>query len=71
MTSLIDSPFIKTLVSSANRIENRLWDAVDKSLTYKMNNKGPSTEPCGIPHVIDLSSDLVSLMYTYCFLLLK
>ena len=43
---------IKKLVSSANIMQSKLFDASLRSSTYMRNNKGPSTEPCGTPHTI-------------------
>ena len=45
-------PSIRTVVSSANSMENRFSDTLAKSLKYKINNKGPSMDPCGTPCVI-------------------
>ena len=47
--------------SSANSMENKFSDALAKSLIYKMNNKGPSMDPCGTPCVIGMVADKVSL----------
>ena len=48
-------------MSSANSVENKFSDTLDKSLIYKINNKGPSMDPCGTPCVIDMVADKVSL----------
>ena len=39
------------LVSFASIIELRIFEALSKSLTYTRNRSGPTTEPCGTPHV--------------------
>ena len=49
-------------------MENKLSDTLAKSLIYKINNNGPSMDPCGTPCVIDMVADKVSLQHTYCFL---
>ena len=46
------SPSMKILVSSANKIENILFETFLRSLIYNINKSGPSTEPWGTPHVI-------------------
>ena len=38
-------PSINTAVSSANKIENNIGDAREKSFEYRTNNKGPKIEP--------------------------
>ena len=38
---------MKTLVSSANRIENNLSDTFSKSLMQIKKNSAPKTNPCG------------------------
>ena len=48
------SPSIKTLVSSANKIENISFETLLRSLIYIMNKSGPSTEPWGTPQVVTL-----------------
>ena len=58
---LIFVPSIRTLVSSANSIENKFSDTLAKSLIYKIYNNGPSMDPCGTPCVIDMVADKVSL----------
>ena len=47
----------KILVSSANKINLRSFDTFQMSLIYKINSLGPSTEPCGTPHEICITSD--------------
>ena len=58
---LIFVPSIRTVVSSANSMENKFSDTLAKSLIYKINNKGPSMDPCGTPCVIGMVADEVSL----------
>ena len=58
---LIFVPSIRTVVSSANSMENKFSDTLAKSLIYKINNKGPSMDHCGTPCVIDMVADKVSL----------
>ena len=49
---------MKTLVSSANRIENNLSDTFVRSLMQIKKNSGPKTDPCGTPQVTVLEVDL-------------
>ena len=58
---LICVPSIRTVVSSANRMEKKFSDSLANSLIYKINNKGPSMDPCGTPCVIGMVADKVSL----------
>ena len=59
------------VVSSANKIDTRLFETFGKSFTYKINNKGPGIDPWGTPHDTGSISELVSCQFTYCFLLVK
>ena len=63
MILLYAFPLMKTLVSSANSIENSKSDDLEKSLIY-MNKRGSSMDPC----VISFLSDLQSLYSTNCSL---
>ena len=54
IAELILSPSIKTLISSANKIEIISFETLLRSLIYIMNKSGPSTESCGTPQVIRL-----------------
>ena len=38
------------------------------SFEYNMNRRGPSTEPCGTPHVIFNDLEFVLLYVMYCTL---
>ena len=49
ITSSIFLPSMKTLVSSANRIENNLSDTLGRSLMQIKKNSGSKTDPCGTP----------------------
>ena len=49
MTSGHECHSINTLISSANKIENNKSDDLEKSLTLRINNRGPNIDPCGIP----------------------
>ena len=49
MTSVYECPSINTLVSSANKIESNKSDELEKSLTLRINNRGPNIDPCGTP----------------------
>ena len=40
----------KTLVSSVNKINGNILDALFISLMQNKNNKGPKIEPCGTSH---------------------
>ena len=42
------------MVSSANILNSNFFDEFGRSFIYKGNSKGPSVDPCGIPHVIFL-----------------
>ena len=61
MTSVYKCPSINTLVSSENKMENRKSDDLAKSLTLRINNRGPNIDPCGTPGVMFLVLDLISL----------
>ena len=62
---------INKLESSANRWNSKTFDQFIKSLMYKRNNKGPSTEPCGTPQCIKCSAECKLSIETNCLLLLK
>ena len=53
-------PSNSIVVSSANKIDTNLFETFGKSFTYKINNKGPSIDPCGTPHDTVSISELVS-----------
>ena len=60
------------LLSSANIIGSRIFEAFGKSLTESTNRSGPNIEPCGTPHVNDKKSGFfLSLIWINCFLFLK
>ena len=59
------------VASSANKTHLNMEDTLHKSLIYILNSYGPRTEPSGIPHLIVLCSELMSFIFTNCFLLLK
>ena len=61
MISAYECPSINTLVSSANKIENNKSDDLAKSLTLRINNRGPNIDPCGTPCVMFLMLDLIPL----------
>ena len=61
----------KIFVSSANNTNLRSFDTLHISLMYKMNNLGPSTEPCGTPHETPRALDEESHIFTDCFRSLK
>ena len=44
-------PSMKTLVSYANKIENRRSELLDKSSMYIINRRGPKIGPSGTPWV--------------------
>ena len=46
-----------TVVSSANKIDVKDSEKLDKSLIYSINSKGPSIDPWGTPHDIYGSFD--------------
>ena len=64
-------PSNNIVVSSANKIYKNVFETFGKSLTYKINNKGPSIYPWGTPYDTVSISELVSFLFTYCFLLVK
>ena len=68
--SLKLGPEDRKVVSSANSNVNRL-DAAGRSFMKRRNNKGPSTEPCGTPHVIVWLLELTPLICTNCFLFVR
>ena len=53
------------VVSSANRIEERIFDTDAISLMYNTNNNGPSMDPCGTPQVIFFIFEGALLYLTY------
>ena len=61
----------KIFVSSANNTNLRIFDTLHISLMYKMNNLGPSTEPCGTPHATPRVLDEEAHIFTNCFRSLK
>ena len=61
----------KIFVSSANNTNLRVFDILHISLMYKMNNLGPSSEPCGTPHETPRALDEESHIFTNCFRSLK
>ena len=71
ITSLIFLPSMKTLVSSANRIENNLSDTLGRSLMQIKKNSGPKTDPCGTPQVTDFEVDLELFILTNCCLFVR
>ena len=60
-TSAYECPSINTLVLSANKIENNKSDDLAKSLTFRINNRGPNIDPCGTPCVMFRMLDLIPL----------
>ena len=62
-------PGQKRLVSSANKIVDKLLVELLRSLMYIKNSNGPRIDPCGTPQVIIFSVDLMLLYLTICFLL--
>ena len=51
ITSAYECPSINTLVLSANKIENNKSDDLAKSLTLRINNRGPILIPV-VPNVL-------------------
>ena len=51
ITSAYECPSINTLVLSANKIENNKSDDLAKSLTLRINNRGPMLIPV-VPNVL-------------------
>ena len=58
-------------MSSAKRTKFNNDELLGRSLTYIKNNKGPSMDPCGTPHLISKRVELYGLIETNCFLLLR
>ena len=56
---------LNILMSSANR---HVLDLVKsgRSFTYRTNNKGPRTDPCGIPDVTLCQFDSFPFTVTFC-----
>ena len=71
ITSSIFLPSMKTLVSSANRIENNLSDTLGRSLMQIKKNSGPKTDPCGTPQVTVFEVDLELFILTNCCLFVR
>ena len=69
--SLISLSFIIKLLSSAKSIKVECFVTWAKSFIYRINNKGPSTDPCGIPHFTTAVEDFTLLNETYCVLVPK
>ena len=59
------------VVSSAHKMDTNLFETFDKSLTYKVNNKGPIIDPGGTPYDTVTISEVLPCQCTYCSLLLK
>ncbi|KAK2181315.1 hypothetical protein NP493_403g01007 [Ridgeia piscesae] len=51
----------KMLVSSADKIILSNFDTSHMSFMYKINSTGPRIDPCGTPHLIFFSSELLLL----------
>ena len=49
------------LVSSANKIILSNFDTPHMSFIHKINSSGPRIDPCGTPHLIFFSSELLLL----------
>ena len=64
--SFILSAVQKILVSSANIIRSVTFEILHISLIYRINNFGPSIEPCGTPHITSCNSDFIPLKLTNC-----
>ena len=71
ITSSIFLPSMKTLVSTANRIENNLSDTLGKSLMQIKKNSEPKTDPCGTPQVKVFEVDLELFILTNCWLFVR
>ena len=71
ITSSILLPSMKSLVSSANRIENNLSDTLGRSLMQIKKNSGPKTDPCGTPQVTVFEVDLELFIVTNCYLFVR
>ena len=65
------SPSHERFVSSANNIGLLVFRQSGKSFMYKRNSIGPRLLPCGTPHFISLSRDIVPLTEQACFLCLR
>ena len=55
--SFRSSPLSNTEVSSAYMMLNEKFEILHISFTYIMKSKGPSVDPCGIPHLIGWVSE--------------
>ena len=50
-------------MSSAKRINEVSLLQLGMLFVYIKNSRGPKTEPCGTPHLIGISLDLVIIFY--------
>ena len=57
-------------VLSAKSVEEKS-EAYGKLLLYKMNNKGPSKEPCGTPQLIFCFVECLLPILVYCCLFVR
>ena len=57
----------KRLVSSANIIGSKIFEALQRSFTYIKNNKGPSIDPWGTPQAIFAKFVFLLLKDKNCF----
>ena len=58
-------------LSPANKENDIMSDVLHVVYIYKINTRGPNTEPCGTPQEMDCSLDIIELNDTNCFLLDK
>ena len=65
-SSLVDKPWVVRCVWSANILGVDNVRQFGKSLIYKRKNNGPSTDPCGTPHLIWEASDKQLLAKHLC-----
>ena len=54
------------LVSSANNLGTAFLNAFGMSLMYIRNKRGPSTDPCGTPHLTIWNKDVAPLILVTC-----
>ena len=69
--SEISLPVYKKFVSFANIMHFIKDETVCMSFTYIINKIGPNIEPWGTPHVTFIHVEFVSLIETYCVLLVR
>ena len=66
---LISRSFLTTFDKTVSSAHKEMFDVLvvlGKSLKYRINSRGPNTEPCETPHVSDFCEDTFSLTRQHC-----